>query len=635
MADTLVDDQELLKRTLQQLPAGIRSSGLAATIPAPAPSQSGLVSLKSLPPLDMRSDDDGAQYQLGDVIGEGGMGRVQRAGQRILSRDVAVKRLRTDLDNLDACSLLLLDEAVLTGSLEHPNICPVYALGLDEDGRPAMVMKRLLGVSWADLLDDPEHSLVTAREGDNLVFHLEVLMQVCNALHFAHARKVFHRDVKPENVMVGEYGEVYLVDWGVAYVEGESSATGAIVGTLAYMAPEMLQGAGPHITARTDVYLLGATLHHVLCGYPPHMFDDLDAALLHIYRSDEPEFGETVPGELVELCRRALRKDPNQRPSSALAFRAAIGEYLSHRGSYELASAAMRRLNNLLGAELDPAEMNRLYIECAFGFRQALDSWDNNHIAKDGLQRAGVAMVQFELARGNVDGAEALASQLLERRVDLEDDIRAARADKDAERREMDRLRQEKREQDPTSGSGARALSAIVTGVVLASIFIALAQVYPAAEGLTHRTITYVTLSLGAALGGGALLLREKLLATRINRYLSAAIFAIVVGCILVHVTGDLASAPAVYGLVADLLIAGTVVGHRRLESASRPGGLWPGVLGGERRGRGDAAVGARGDGGRISDLAHRRRVDLARDRQGRARGRSGIDLTEVVEIVR
>ncbi len=565
MPDT-IPDSELLKRTAIQLER-IDPHALDATLPAPPPPAERLVSIDHLPLLDVRPDDADAAFALGSVLGQGGMGVVQQATQRALAREVAVKRLRSDLENVDQAALLLLDEALITGALDHPNVVPVYALGRDDAGRPVMVMKRLAGISWRELLHDPEHPFVTARQSDALVYHLEILMQVCNALHFAHSRDVIHRDIKPENVVVGEYSEVYLLDWGAAFQRGRGLASQAIVGTLAYMAPEMLEGTGDHISSRTDVYLLGATLHELLTGSPPHVAADIDSAVLSIHRSIEPQFADTVPAELAELCRRALRRNPDDRPSSALAFKAAIGDYLSHRDSYELAAAATVRLRNLLQlcrserlADLDAAVVNRLHIECTFGYRQALERWSHNREARAGLQEATEAMVEFELGRRNLEGAAAHLEQLLEGREDLRARVDALRDALSREEREVAQLRDDARERDPTEGSGARAIQAVVTGVVLAALFLWLSRAYPRAVGLTHRTVALVTLSLGVALAGGAIALKDKLLSTRINRYLSGAMFAIVTGCLLVHVAGGLMDASVTMGLIADLLIAGTVV---------------------------------------------------------------------------
>ncbi|HHH27846.1 MAG TPA: serine/threonine protein kinase [Polyangiaceae bacterium] len=514
--------------------------------------------------LDVAEDGaEDASYALGPVIGEGGMGVVHLAHERSLGREVAIKRLRPELRDNEVAATLLVEEAMVTGALEHPNVVPIHAVGADQSGQPLMVMKRLDGVSWRRLLAEPEHPRLD-EVADPLRFHLEVLMQVCNALHYAHSRGVVHRDVKPENVVVGSYGEVYLLDWGAAFVPSRHRASEAIVGTLAYMAPEMLRGSGDFVTPRTDVYLLGATLHEVLTGSPPHAAETIDDAVLSIHRSGAVIYPVTVPAELAQLCVAAMNRDVDLRPESASSFKDAIERYLDHRGSHELAAAATDRLRQLVehcGAEdVDGAVVTRLYIECTFGFRQALSSWQQNEAAIVGLQRCGEAMLRFELDRKNLEGARATLEQLPKPSPELAAAVDDLAREREAEGREVERLRDIARQQDPTTASGARASSAVVTGVVLAALFVALAEVYPEASGLSHRTIVYVTVSLGVALVGGAYAMRESLLATRVNRYLSAAVFAITATCALVHVAGDLMSAPVAYGLVADLLVSGAVV---------------------------------------------------------------------------
>lgn len=556
-------DRDMLRRTVVMLEA-LGVVGMDETLPAFDEALSSERAVAALVQLDVgegRAAD--ASYALGPVIGEGGMGIVQLAHERSLDREVAIKRLRVELEDNEIAATLLVEEALVTGALEHPNVVPIHAVGADADGRPLMVMKRLTGVSWRKLLAEPEHPRLD-EIADPLRFHLEVLMQVCNALHYAHSRGVVHRDVKPENVVVGSYGEVYLLDWGAAFVPSRHRPSEAIVGTLAYMAPEMLHGSGDFVTHRTDVYLLGATLHELLTGSPPHAAETIDDAVMSIHRSGPVVYPATVPGELAQLCGVAMERDVGGRLDSALAFKGAIERYLDHRGSHELSKAATQRLRQLLEVcvegDADPVLVNRLYIECTFGFRQALSSWSDNLIAVEGLQQCGEAMLRFELDRRNLEGARATLEQLPNPAPELAAEVDDLARDREAEGREVERLRDIARQQDPTTASGARASSAVVTGVVLAGIFAALARAYPEAAGLSHRTIAYVTVSLGVALVGGAYAMRESLLATRVNRYLSAAVLAITATCVLVHVAGDLMDAPVAYGLVADLLVSGAVV---------------------------------------------------------------------------
>ncbi len=145
------------------------------------------------------------------VLGQGGMGVVKLARQVSLGRPVALKTLKAQGSVTDAEALLA--EAWLAGSLEHPGILPIYAVSLGADGGPLVVMKRIEGVTWTALLRGEAELDLYARGRSRLEAHLRVAMSLCDAVHFAHSRGVVHRDLKPDNVMLGRFGEVYLVDW--------------------------------------------------------------------------------------------------------------------------------------------------------------------------------------------------------------------------------------------------------------------------------------------------------------------------------------------------------------------------------------------------------------------------------------
>ncbi len=422
----------------------------ARTVATPSASSEGVASFTAppLPSISLGAGGDGAPAGEGlapsdphDLVvlaklGEGGMGKVLLARQRSLAREVAVKVLRPDRAELDDARALL-REAVVMGGLEHPSIVPVHALGRDEKNHPVLVMKRIDGTSWRELVYEPEHPRwrpLLEAHGDRLTAHLEVLMRVADAVHFAHARGVVHRDVKPDNVMVGSFGEVYLVDWGIAVRVGRDAApAGAmgagIRGTPMFMAPEMIEGDPARIDARTDVYLLGATLHEVLTRTPRHAGANLHAVLYSAHVSKPVRYGPEVPEELAALCNDATHVDPARRPQSAQEFRRRVTEFLGHRASLTLAATAQERLAQLeegiAAASLDDASARRLATEGRFGFAQSLAVWPANPRAKEGLARTLRCLFAYELTRENLDAARALAHE-------LRDDSDATRARLDA-----------------------------------------------------------------------------------------------------------------------------------------------------------------------------------------------------------
>jgi eukaryotic-like serine/threonine-protein kinase len=196
-----------------------------------------------------------ARYAFGDVIGRGGMGEVFRARDAPIGRTVAVKRLKAT--SAEAVARFM-REAQVQGRLEHPAIVPVHELGEDERG-PFFVMKQLAGVTLELTLGEKSRQQL-----------LRAFVDVCLCIEFAHTRGVVHRDLKPANIVLGEFGEVYVLDWGIARVIGDADTwgeaisgsetqVGAIIGTPGYMSPE--QCGGEQVDARADVYALGCILY--------------------------------------------------------------------------------------------------------------------------------------------------------------------------------------------------------------------------------------------------------------------------------------------------------------------------------------------------------------------------------------
>ncbi len=346
-------------------------------------------------------DADAPDFTVTGLLGEGGMGVVHLAHQASLEREVAVKRVRDGAQ--DRAGEALLREGRFMGGLEHPNIIPVHALGADDDGRPALVMKRVEGVAWRSLVRDGTHpgwDFVQSSD-DRVAAHVQILVDVCNGVHFAHTRGVLHRDLKPENVMLGEHGEVYVLDWGIAvHADARGGAdTRNVVGTPSYMAPEMLV-AGERVDARTDVYLLGACLHEALTGRPRHAGTDLQKVIAAAFVSAPAEYAESVPEELGAIANKATAADPDERYPDVDALRQALQDFLAHRASIRVAERAEQR-----AAEDDFAGAH-------FGFRAALDDWDGNERARSGLRDLLERRVAAEIGQKNVGLARQLLAEL-------------------------------------------------------------------------------------------------------------------------------------------------------------------------------------------------------------------------------
>ncbi len=369
----------------------------------------------SLPHLPVGEGED-AQFQMAGLIGRGGMGVVHEARQRSLAREVAIKMVPPDKVSRSAENALL-QEARVMGMVEHPNVVPVHMIGQDDSGRPVIVMKRIHGTPWSDYID----GAAEVPDEDALTFHLEISKAACRALSFAHDRGIIHRDLKPENVMIGRFGEVYLLDWGLAVALRDNvgkiplaDTSDEVVGTPAFMAPEMTVGRGDRLSHRTDIFLLGSTLFCAITGYPPHDGDSLFAVMSAAYMGRRRDYPVSIPSELREICDRAMALDPADRFQTADEMREAIDAFLAHRASHTLVADARKRLFALREAIVagDEDTVHQVFGEARFGFASALKIWSENEDAITGLQDTVVAMIEFEVDHENLAAARALYVQL-------------------------------------------------------------------------------------------------------------------------------------------------------------------------------------------------------------------------------
>ncbi|MCA9571322.1 MAG: serine/threonine protein kinase, partial [Myxococcales bacterium] len=213
------------------------------------------------------------RYDEKEPIGTGGMSTVLRVFDRVLLRETAQKLMDPRFSGSRRHVERFMTEARVTGQLEHPNIVPVHDYGTTPDGVPFINMKLVEGDTLEDLVAEAGDGRL---DPDCLAGFIRILLKICDALAFAHSKGVIHRDLNPANIMVGPFGEVYLMDWGVSTrTDGSSIRLDGgpdgqntdISGTPAYMAPEQIRGLP--LDSRTDVFALGATLYHVVTGHPP------------------------------------------------------------------------------------------------------------------------------------------------------------------------------------------------------------------------------------------------------------------------------------------------------------------------------------------------------------------------------
>jgi hypothetical protein len=303
------------------------------------------------------------RYLEGALIGRGGMGEVRSARDRRVGRDVAIKRLRAEPPT-PAQMARFLREARVQGRLEHPAVVPIHDVGLDDSGRPYLVMKRVDGTTLADVVRRRAPAAELERWPRRAL--LGAFAQVCLAVDFAHHRGVVHRDLKPANVLLGSFGEVYVLDWGIARLLDEpadgalpgaapraarqvtgdvdlpsssETAAGSVLGTPGYMAPEQRRG-DPDVDGRADVYALGCILFEILTGHPMASPSAPTETAHGTGTSTLPSTLEVeltrpairyphaeVPPELDAVCAAACATDPAERPT-ARAVHDALQRYL-------------------------------------------------------------------------------------------------------------------------------------------------------------------------------------------------------------------------------------------------------------------------------------------------------------------
>lgn len=324
--------------------------------------------------------EDGQRYRQIEEIGRGGMGAVLRVRDEHLQRDVAMKvmlesyshreRSRESGEPGDNAPFVarFMDEALISGQLEHPGIVPVHELGIDDGGRVWFTMRLVRGITLGEVIEQRSN----ADSDWPLPRVVNLVLKACEAVAYAHSKGVVHRDLKPANIMVGRFGEVYVMDWGLAKAAGRQdhrdlrprvepprttslrtirkadvvntpdsplvTMDGAVVGTPAYMAPEQAKGLLEEVGVRSDVYAMGAILYEILAGQMPYVERGARMSphtVLAMVIAGPPReldrIAPDVPAELAAICRKAMARDASKRYSDMLDLAEDLRAYLEQR----------------------------------------------------------------------------------------------------------------------------------------------------------------------------------------------------------------------------------------------------------------------------------------------------------------
>jgi eukaryotic-like serine/threonine-protein kinase len=368
------------------LDAGVTvpDAALASTVAPVSPARAPAIPL----------DDPGfaARYGLGDPLGEGGMGVVRLALDQRVGREIAIKTIRrsTRIEDREDLTVRFLREACIQGQLEHPAVVPVYDLGRDPDGALYFTMRRIRGATFEEIIER-----LGAGDGEAAKHYsrrklLTAFASVCQAVHFAHTRGVVHRDLKPANVMLGDFGEIYVLDWGVAKLVSTpdlpardrpsispethgatQTLAGSTMGTPGYMAPEQVR-ATRDIDHRADVYALGAILFELVSLEALHPQHNAEGKLIATMQGADARASFRSPHldiapELDAMCMRATALDPADRFQSVGDMIDALERHLDGDRDLErrrlladdLARAAKRSADEALGETNDSTEARR------------------------------------------------------------------------------------------------------------------------------------------------------------------------------------------------------------------------------------------------------------------------------------
>jgi serine/threonine-protein kinase len=424
------------------------------------------------------------KYEYLSEIARGGMGRIVMVRDRYLRRRMAMKLLNVSEAKPSKYYVeRFLAEAQTTGQLEHPNIVPIHELGMLEDGKQFFTMKLVKGETLSAVFRRLAGGDKATLEKYSLPRLLAIFQQIANALHFAHSRGVIHRDLKPDNIMLGEFGEVLVMDWGLAKLkqpqlrvapasgslepvaadpeticgidslEVEGTVAGTIAGTPGYMAPEQARGEIHAIDERSDVYALGAMLYQMLAGSPPYDQGDGKARVMAAavneaielpslrLRRSAPFRASRIPRELSAIAMKALSANPAERYQSAQEFSEEIQRFLEGRSliacpdtSLQSLAKWVRRNRVLVGAS---AAVLILLLVATFSVRSYMRYSMTSHYTNEARRLIEAANAERDkrmpLVAQGADANDPYADFTKKRAVDQIDEDYTAQLEKASE----------------------------------------------------------------------------------------------------------------------------------------------------------------------------------------------------------
>jgi eukaryotic-like serine/threonine-protein kinase len=372
------------------------------------------------------------EFMIQERIAEGGMGVIYEGRQTLPDRIVAIKKSKKKTPSNQQ---QLLQEAMIVGSLEHPNIIPIHQIIIEEE-EPAVVMKRIRGESFKDKI----------KAGCSIQESLQILIPVCNAVEYSHSQQIIHRDIKPSNIMIGHFGEVYLLDWGLAFNLSNGIET-EIVGSPSFMAPEMLERDIANISELTDVYLLGSTLHYAITGKARHTGRKIRELVDKIHRSEAFQYDMRIPEDLAVLINSSCSKLPEDRPRGVREFRECLEAIINHWPSLQMTQDALVRtfeVSQISKCDEITTEQiqgcHQIFTLARQDFEYALRIWPDNLSALEGLEQLLIAMIEIHLKEKEYAAALLLHSNLHREYPQLFERITVLKNQEDELQQEKQRL---------------------------------------------------------------------------------------------------------------------------------------------------------------------------------------------------